>query len=148
METLVNFMWKHIDDAVPLPHLTLVFITITPNRNPAYNYLIITLLCGLLCLFSLTKIMGKDYPMLNCDELYNISTETGLTQCDYVDFDSINELIPTNNDLSIMQLNIRGLLNKQDRLNEIINECQADAILLCETWLKKQRECLVKAPSL
>ena len=58
--------------------------------------------------------MGKDYPMLNCDELYNISTEMGLTQCDYVDFDSINELIPTNNDLSIMQLNIRGLLNKQD----------------------------------
>ena len=61
----------------------------------------------------------------------------GITQCDYVDFESIDDLKPTNNDLSIIQLNIRGLLNKQDRLNEIINECQADAILLCETWLKK-----------
>ena len=91
--------------------------------------------------------MEKHNPELNCDVLNNIFTETGLTQCDYVDFDSINELKPTKNDLSIMQLNIRGLLNKQDQLNEIINECQADAILLCETWLKKQTESLVKESS-
>ena len=91
--------------------------------------------------------MEKHNPELNCNVLNNIFTETGLTQCDYVDFDSINELKPTKNDLSIMQLNIRGLLNKQDQLNEIINECQADAILLCETWLKKQTECLVKESS-
>ena len=67
--------------------------------------------------------MEKHNPELNCDVLNNIFTEMGLTQCDYVDFDSINELKPTKNDLSIMQLNIRGLLNKQDQLNEIINEC-------------------------
>ena len=91
--------------------------------------------------------MEKHNPELNCDVLNNILTETGLTQCDYIDFDSINELKPTKNDLSVMQLNIRGLLNKQDQLNEIINECQADAILLCETWLKKQTECLVKESS-
>ena len=91
--------------------------------------------------------MEKYNPELNCEVLNNINTEMGLTQCDYVDFESINELKPTNNDLSIMQLNIRGLLNKQDRLNEIINECQANVILLCETWLKKQTECLVKESS-
>ena len=91
--------------------------------------------------------MEKHNPELNCEVLNNINTEMGLTQCDYVDIESINELKPTNNDLSIMQLNIRGLLNKQDRLNEIINECQADAILLCETWLKKQTEYLVKESS-
>ena len=34
-----------------------------------------------------------------------------------------------------------------DRLNELIDECQADAILLCETWLNKQTECLVKESS-
>ena len=86
--------------------------------------------------------MEKHNPELNCDVFNNIFTETGLTQCDYVDLDSINELKPTKNDLSIMQLNIRGLLNKQDQLNEIINECQADAILLCETLLKKKRNAL------
>ena len=140
-------MWKHIDDAVPLPHLTSDFITISSTRFLVCYHIIITLLCCLLCLLSLTKRMEKHNPELNCKVLNNINTEMGLTQCDYVDFESINELKPTNNDLSIMQLNIRGLLNKQDRLNEIINECQADAILLCETWLKKQTECLVKESS-
>ena len=86
--------------------------------------------------------MEKHNPELNCKVLNNMTTEMGLTQCDYVDFDLINELKPTKNDLSIMQLNIRGLLNKQDQLNEIINECQADAILLCETWLKNKQNAL------
>ena len=38
--------------------------------------------------------MEKHNPKLNCDVLNNIFTEKGLTQCDYVDFDSINELKP------------------------------------------------------
>ena len=71
----------------------------------------------------------------------------GFSHCDYVELDSVKELRPTNNDLSIMQLNIQGLLNKQDRLNVLINDCQADAIQLCETWLKNQTESLVRSPS-
>ena len=52
--------------------------------------------------------------MVNCEGNFNTCTEVGFSHCDYVELDSVKELRPTNNDLSIMQLNIQGLLNKQD----------------------------------
>ena len=55
--------------------------------------------------------------------------------CDYVD---VGESISiSSGDLAIMQLNIRGLYSKIDKLKALLNECtlgkKIDVILLCET---------------
>ena len=59
--------------------------------------------------------------------------------CDYID---INDgLDVPDKDLSILQLNIRGISSKIGDLNHLINHIQTkgqpDIILLCETWLNK-----------
>ena len=44
---------------------------------------------------------------------YNLSSELDLPTCDYVDVEQLEGLRPNKYDLSVLQLNIRGLLNKQ-----------------------------------
>ena len=66
---------------------------------------------------------------------YDLSSELGLSTCDYVDPDNTGRIKPGKNDLSIIQINTRGLLNKIDHLHDIIKYSDPDIILLCETWL-------------
>ena len=61
--------------------------------------------------------------------------ELGLYDCKYREIESVEELKPKINDLSI-----RGLLNKQDQLKNLVKETEADVILLCETWLTQINE--------
>ena len=75
--------------------------------------------------------------------LYNLSSEINLPACDYVEVEQLEGLRPYKNDLSVLQLNIRGLLNKQGRLRDLINNGMTDIVLLCETWLNKETEALV-----
>ena len=61
--------------------------------------------------------------------------------CDYVDI--AEKPIPTNKQLSILQLNIRGMLGKQSLLTNLLKDTnkhsKAQIILLQETWLKKEQ---------
>ena len=61
--------------------------------------------------------------------------------CDYVDIEE--KPIPTNKQLSILQLNIRGVLGKQSLLTNLLKDTnkhsKAQIILLQETWLKKEQ---------
>ena len=74
---------------------------------------------------------------------YNLSSELDLPTCDYVDVEQLEGLRPNKYDLSVLQLNIRGLLNKQGGLRDIMNRSKTDVVLLCETWLSKESESLV-----
>ena len=74
---------------------------------------------------------------------YNLSSELDLPVCDYVDVEQLEGLRPYKNDLSVLQLNIWGLLNKQGRLRDLMNNGMTDVVLLCETWLNKETEALV-----
>ena len=63
-------------------------------------------------------------------------------KCDYLDYSAID--LDTDHDqrkLTVIQLNIRGLLNKQEELNRLLSEIKRihtiSVILLAETWLKK-----------
>ena len=62
--------------------------------------------------------------------------------CDYIDLSDIGSLCQSEKDLLVLQLNIRGLLNKQDSLKHLLSEfkIQPDIVLLCETWLKRDTE--------
>ena len=74
---------------------------------------------------------------------YDLSTELGLIQCDYIESNESGRINPGKNDLSIIQINVRGLLNKQDHLRDIIRSCHPDVILVCETWLTSKTTDLV-----
>ena len=108
-----------------------------------------SILCVLCCYFiylvnnlSPSKMCRAD--VCSAVTNYDLSSELGLTLCDYVDPDNTGKIKPGKNDLSIMQINTRGLLNKIDHLREIINYSQPDIILLCETWLNDRMTDLIE----
>ena len=74
---------------------------------------------------------------------YNLSSELDLPLCDYIDVEQLKGIRPHKSDLSVLQLNIRGLLNKQGHFKNLMTDCATDVALLCETWLKKDTEALV-----
>ena len=83
----------------------------------------------------------------NKDLTNELCTELDFDSCSYIDPEDLTRLEPTkNSDLSILQLNIRGLLNKQDLLKNLLLPIQPDILLLCETWLTNQTENLIDLP--
>ena len=54
--------------------------------------------------------------------------------CDYVE-----QIDTTTNDLTFVQLNVRGITHKQAKIVDLLENCvkgkDVDVILLCETWL-------------
>ena len=60
--------------------------------------------------------------------------------CEYIKPSLIKELHTQNTDLGVMQLNVRGLLNKQSQIKNLLSDNNVllpiDVVLLCETWLK------------
>ena len=66
---------------------------------------------------------------------YDLGDVLDLPNCDYVlPGDDYKELLSsTLTDLKVMQLNLRGLLNKQDCLKTLLHEHKVDVALLCET---------------
>ena len=74
------------------------------------------------------------------DSQYDLRDELGVYDCKYLESENLGKPKNNRNDLRIIQLNIRGLLNKQDQLNRLIKDTDADLILLCETWLTQMKE--------
>ena len=70
--------------------------------------------------------------------------------CDYLDYGELTSDRSAKNNLTVLQLNIRGLLNKQDKLknllNDIKNDSRVDVAMLVETWLNKNNSKRVKIP--
>ena len=97
------------------------------NNSKNYMYLAnhfkVFVLCVLLCtVYFLVDVpisspitMGNfDIPIIHTN--YDLKEELNLASCEYVmlDDDNIELLSSTPTDLNVLQLNIRGLLNKQD----------------------------------
>ena len=59
--------------------------------------------------------------------------------CDYIELESRKGLTSNPKNLTLIQLNIKGLISKTSALSELITEnigsIQPDVVLLCETWL-------------
>ena len=68
--------------------------------------------------------------------------------CDYIFLDDIRQHKVEASDFTVIQLNIRGIMNKQTALSELLYDCygmsKVDAILLCETWHKTNTTSLIK----
>ena len=104
-------------------------------------------MCSLfLFLFAVTAPLVNTY----CTTTrYKMSNDNGIDDnCDYVKHCEIHEIICTPRDLTILQLNIRGLLGKQEHLKQLLLEFTnpPDILLLCETWLKPNTENNINFP--
>ena len=73
-----------------------------------------------------------------------------LGNCDYVETDNCEEIQIGNNDLSMMQLNIRGLVGKQQDLKYLLSKCtkesKVDIVILVETWLTQESMSRIHMP--
>ena len=67
---------------------------------------------------------------------------------DYLDVGELSKSMFPQGTLNIIQLNVRGLLSKQSKLNELINNVEKSldlhALVLCETWLTPETKNLIK----
>ena len=69
--------------------------------------------------------------------------------CSYISNDELQDFSLHNGSFSVLQLNMRGLINKQSDLNKLLHAGdinKVDVALLCETWLRKETMKLVNIP--
>ena len=82
-----------------------------------------------------------------CNKLIENDHFDFVDHCDYLEiYDIDHNTLPKNN-LNILQLNITGLTNKQNKLQAIINKLETSSnlhcLILCETWLTKDTKKLL-----
>ena len=82
-------------------------------------------------------------------QYWNVSDEF-LGNCDYVDTENCKNIKIGTNDLSILQLNIRGLISKQQDLKYLLSKCttegKIDIVILVETWLTQESMSRISMP--
>ena len=70
--------------------------------------------------------------------------------CDYLDYSKLTTKHEQHAYLTILQLNVRGVINKRDRLTDLFrdirNDHRVDVALLVETWLNKHNAKRFKIP--
>ena len=70
--------------------------------------------------------------------------------CDYLDYGELIKDKSDMNNLTVLQLNIHGILNKQDKLKNLLNDIRKDSrvdvAMLVETWLNKNNDKRLKVP--
>ena len=84
-------------------------------------------------------------PSINYDPLDTDCFDLNLEDtCDYIEIDETKDISFSQYDLSILQMNIRGLLSKQRELSRLLfdltGDRKIDVVILCETWLTKESE--------
>ena len=94
--------------------------------------------------------MKLDCDFENIDLGYNDSIPDN---CDYWDLDDQTDDFSSQGQLApftVIQLNIRGLVGKQDRLRSLLRQikgnCKVHAMLFAETWMKKTQAKRITVP--
>ena len=99
--------------------------------------------------FSNESIVGKTPPFTPDSTKQTIGELED--NCDYIDIEDRIKLYCDNKSLSLIQLNIRGLLSKSSALNLLLSEnvgnIRPDLVLLCETWLNSNNLAKVDIPN-
>ena len=72
-------------------------------------------------------------------------------KCDYYKLENCNDLNPNNHNLVTLELNIRSLLAHELELKQLLQNLEnrntpVDILMLCETFLNKKTESIIKLP--
>ena len=112
------------------------------------NYMLIRLYCLLACVAVTCSVHMTSTSTDFIDLGFNGDIED---KCDYQDYPTLD--LDTEHDqrkMTVIQLNIRSLLNKQDDLNQLLSEIRKkhtiSIILQAETWLKKATQKRIRIP--
>ena len=117
------------------------------------------LLCVLVIIFAPVKnrhpLKMYSSNLLNLDSIKSLNDHLSIDglndHCDYVESSRIKDIHSSDRDLSVLQLNIRGLLNKQGQIKQFLScdnvSLPIDVVLLCETWLKPTTSELFNLPN-
>ena len=109
---------------------------------------VFVLLCVLFDYFACVQKMHCDNmchsKTFNAENYISLNEQLSLDglndHCEYIKPSLIKELHTQNTDLGVMQLNVRGLLNKQSQIKNLLSDNNVllpiDVVLLCKTWLK------------
>ena len=113
-------------------------------------YFTVFLLLFLLCI-SLYICSRLDTVMDDIHERPDLGFNNDIVDsCDYLDYGDLTKDKSDKNNLTVLQLNICDILNKQDKLktllNDIKNDSRVDVAMLVETWLNKNNDKRVKIP--
>ena len=118
------------------------------HRSDCMYYLFFLLFLLLACIALTSTVHMTCTDMEFIDLGFNGEIED---KCDYLDYSELDS--DTDHDqrkLTVIQLNIRGLLNKQVELNMLLKEIkkkhEVSIILLAETWLKKTTKKKIRVP--
>ena len=121
---------------VQLAITVLLFVTLIVHIDLYYMF-------KLDCLKICVHPIQKETPDLNCFDKLNWSEE-GVDEllCDSNYINMENQILVGNEDLNVIQLNIRGLNSKITELTHLIDHSlkgsPPDITALCETWLTKE----------
>ena len=104
---------------------------------------LILMIFKLYCLFACVSLICTVHMTSTCTDPIDLGFNGDIEEkCNYLDYSTID--LETDHDqwkLTVIQLNIRGLLNKQEDLKRLLSEIKRkhtiSVILLAETWLKK-----------
>ena len=77
-------------------------------------------ICVFFFMLLLSCTLGKMFNLDLSNSQYNLDEELGVYDCKYLEIENLEKSKTNRNDLSIIHLNIRGLLNKQDQLKRLI----------------------------
>ena len=87
------------------------------------------------------ETLELQYWDISCDFLGN---------CNYIELDECKSVESTKQDLCILQLNVRGLIGKQQQLPDLLCKCtqqgKIDVLILVETWLTKESMSHINMP--
>ena len=95
----------------------------------------------------LQGIKQQIFNRLNNNEFMNNESYDFVDHCDYLEIENITPKTLPQGNLNILQMNVRGLVSKQNKLQSLIDKLEnysdLHCLLLCETWLTEDTKKLI-----
>ena len=95
----------------------------------------------------LQGIKKQIFNRLNNNEFMNSESYDFVDHCDYLELENITPKTLPRDNLNLLQMNVRGLVGKQNKLQSLLDKLEnysdIHCLLLCETWLTEDTKKLI-----
>ena len=95
----------------------------------------------------LQRIKKQISDRLEKNKIANTDNFEFVDHCDYLELDDVTPQTLPKDNLNLLQMNVRGLVGKQSKLQSLLDKLENNSdihcLLLCETWLTEDTKKLV-----
>ena len=95
----------------------------------------------------LQGIKKQIFNRLNNNEFMNSESYDFVNHCDYLELENITPKTLPKDNLNLLQMNVRGLVGKQNKLQSLLDKLENysdfHCLLLCKTWLTEDTKKLI-----